>query len=163
MYVELHPSEINYLQDSISSDFRDGTPLLDTFRDLLYGDLLPEDIRTITVFWWEERGKWYVHSGHRRLYLFKRLQKQGVVDTLQVSELDRIPWRSVRRKNSSTNMGKSVTVRKDKSFVGNLGNIIQQWRNEDTSSSDDEYSSDNYSEYESYDDDSYTSSDDYYY
>ncbi|XP_006812498.1 uncharacterized protein LOC102803871 [Saccoglossus kowalevskii] len=159
MIVELYPSEILYLQDSISPIFNNGIPMLATFRDLLYGDLSVDDIRTISVFQWDVRGEcqWYVHSGHRRLYMFKRLQKQGVVDTITAWELHKVRWGSVHRKNNSTTGGKSVVIRNDKSFVGNLGNIIKRWKNQ--------HHNEDYSQhYETvYYDTSSTSSDDYYY
>ncbi|XP_077990435.1 uncharacterized protein LOC144444776 [Glandiceps talaboti] len=149
--IDLRPSEIRYLHDTIAEHFRNGTGMLDTFKDLLYKDLTPGDIPTIQVFRYEN--KWYVYSGHRRLYLYKRLQKQRVIDKVTVEEVDddEINWKKVHEKDTSENDGKSVEVRGDKSFVGRLGQIVKEWKNSQSDSSDSssEYSDSDY-EYSSY-------------
>ncbi|XP_077990700.1 uncharacterized protein LOC144445023 [Glandiceps talaboti] len=128
MFAQLRPSEIQYLQNSIDAFFSDGRHILGTFNDLLYKDITPNDIRCIAVVFWQN--EWYVYNGHRRLYLYKRLEKQGVIDEISVWVVQprNIKWNEVHQKNTSMNGGRSVTIRCDDQFHGKLGHIIKQWK-----------------------------------
>ncbi|XP_077990724.1 uncharacterized protein LOC144445048 [Glandiceps talaboti] len=144
--IELRPSEIRFLHNSIANHFRNGTDILVTFEDLLYQNITPDDIPIIRVF--RRNRKWYIYQGHRRLYIYKRLQKQCVINAVTVKEVKgrKIDWDKVRRKDTSENDGKSVTIRGDDKFHGRLGQIVQNWIN--TNSDSDECSSDSDRDYE---------------
>ena len=80
--MQLRPSNIRFTQDSIGCRFTDGKRLTDTFRELLYGLITPDDIENIEVVQYD--GVWWALTGNRRLYLYQRLQDLGVVEYISV-------------------------------------------------------------------------------
>ena len=79
------PSSIRFTQDSISEQFeRDsGETLEETFRQLLYGETSVEAVSMIKVVWC--KGTYWVTSGNKRLYLYRRLQEKGRLSTVPVA------------------------------------------------------------------------------
>ena len=83
MAIHLRPSKIRYCQDTIGSRFSDRRlTLANTFRELLYGDIMVDDIECIEVVSWE--GNWWTYTGNRRLYLYKRLEDLGIISHISV-------------------------------------------------------------------------------
>ena len=82
MTQTLSPSEIRYSQDSISHKFHDGNLLTSTFARLISGQLSVTSLPTLECA--QKDGNWYVSSGNRRLFLYKKLQEAGVISTITV-------------------------------------------------------------------------------
>ena len=80
--MQLRPSNVRFTQDSIGCRFTDEKRLTDTFRELLYGSITPDDIENIEVVQYD--GVWWALTGNRRLYLYRRLQDLGVVEYISV-------------------------------------------------------------------------------
>uniref|UniRef100_K1Q100 Uncharacterized protein n=1 Tax=Magallana gigas TaxID=29159 RepID=K1Q100_MAGGI len=105
----MHPSDIRFTHDSIESYFSDGYSIPETFRQILWGKITPEDLPLIEIMKYE--GQWFVIRGNRRLFLFQQLAKRVksiIVDYwpvvailaymyLVVQSRDRKDSRSVRR------------------------------------------------------------------
>ena len=93
MSRQLRPSKIRYSRNSISSKFGDGTlTLVDTFEELLTGEITVDDIEHIEVVKWN--GNWRTYTGDRRLFLFKKLEELGIVSHISVVEVSLDQWRS---------------------------------------------------------------------
>jgi len=81
---DMRPSNIRFTQDSISDEFGDSCKtLVETFRELLYGDLDIDDIEQITVVKYQRQ--YWVVSGNRRLYIFQKLEEEDCLDTVPVT------------------------------------------------------------------------------
>lgn len=89
MGSNMAPSEIRFTQDSISEQFRSGQSLENTFRQLLNGQTSVASIGALQVVYYE--GKYWVVSGNRRLYLYRKLQEKGRLSTVPVvvTQIDR--------------------------------------------------------------------------
>ncbi|XP_077864682.1 uncharacterized protein LOC102808134 [Saccoglossus kowalevskii] len=124
--VELKPSEIYYLHDSIDCRFQDGTHILDTFRELLYKTINPSLIRKIAVH--NTNGKWRAYAGNRRLYIFRRLERLGVVDYITAWQVWRVDPDAWRKRETTQNGGTSVQIRNDPQFNAKINRIINEWR-----------------------------------
>ena len=74
--IKLYVEDIYFLQDSINSEFQDGTHLLDVFQDLLEDENSPSDFPDITVV--KHINKYFAFDGNRRLYLFKVRQNTPI-------------------------------------------------------------------------------------
>ncbi|CAE8646609.1 unnamed protein product [Polarella glacialis] len=91
--TRLKPNEICFTHDSIQSKFRDGRPLLDTFRQLKEGSVKVTDIPTIQVCWQPAAGydaRFWTYTGNRRLWVFRQLQELGHVQEIEVVVVDKI-------------------------------------------------------------------------
>ncbi|XP_070533430.1 uncharacterized protein [Ptychodera flava] len=125
-WVQLRPSEIYFLHDSIDCRFRDGRALLHTFDELLSGKISVSDIQRIAVFYWDERQKWHIYAGNRRLYLYKILEELGVVEKINVWKVWTVNWDAVDKKNTTVNGGISVEIRNDHNFDVRLREVIKR-------------------------------------
>jgi hypothetical protein len=112
--LRLRPSDILYSQDSIKRQFTDGKTLEFSFEQLLNDELTEEDIEPIEVVE-DKDGLCWALNGHRRLFLYKMLERFHVVDTIPVKVLDLRDNATRRlfqdRKTTDTN-GTSIKVRK---------------------------------------------------
>ncbi|XP_070533433.1 uncharacterized protein [Ptychodera flava] len=122
----LRPSEIHFVHDTIDCHFQDGDHLLDTFKELLHGNISPRDIKTIAVI--RQNGTWYVHAGNRRLFLYKKLEELGVIDYIPVWVVNRPNADAVRERYTTQNRGVSVSVRNDYDFEDKMHSIIDDWK-----------------------------------
>ena len=84
--ARLAPSSIRFTQDSISEQFgRDsGETLEETFRQLVYGETSVEAEPDLHLGVVCLDGVYWVISGNRRLYLYRRLEQKGLMDTVPV-------------------------------------------------------------------------------
>ena len=80
----LKPSEIRFTRDKIESEFANGRKLTDTFEELLYKRIPTKFIEDIEVVYVD--GAWWALTGNRRLYLYKRLEKLGVISKISVNK-----------------------------------------------------------------------------
>ncbi|XP_070533431.1 uncharacterized protein [Ptychodera flava] len=124
--ITLRPSQIYFLHDSIDCRFRDGTPLLKTFEELLYGEKSVSNIQIIAVFHW--KGQWWIYAGHRRLFLYKRLEELGILAEITVRKVWKVNWEAVNKKMTTQNGGTSVEIRNDHNFDVKLRDVINKWR-----------------------------------
>lgn len=85
--TRLHPEYIKFTQDSIKAQFMDGRELSSTLEDLLYGRKTVDDIPPIEVVEDLEDCGWWALTGNRRLYLYRKLEQLGVVETIPVIEV----------------------------------------------------------------------------
>ncbi|XP_077869478.1 uncharacterized protein LOC144361010, partial [Saccoglossus kowalevskii] len=125
--IDLKPSQIFFLHDTIDCRFRNGTHILDTFGELLYKKKNPSAIRKIGVY--NSNGKWRVYAGNRRLYIFRKLESLGVVDEITVWEVERVKPDVLKKKDTTENGGTSVEIRNDPAFDEKIKCIINEWRN----------------------------------
>ncbi|XP_041354564.1 uncharacterized protein LOC121372333 isoform X1 [Gigantopelta aegis] len=117
------PSKLLHAQDSIQHRFRDGRTLDSSLRDLLRypnpEDRLPRmDVMTYG-------GKHFVVDGNRRLYLLKKLEAAGLVNTVSVNMLP-FDFYYFNRKHTTDCEGVSIRIRNDFSMESKIRNIIQQ-------------------------------------
>ena len=104
--IELSPSDIRFMQDSISRRFRNGNSVNGTIRKIFKGEwsvhCLPQ-IRVVNL------NGCYFSFDNRRLYVYKVLQHHGFLETVQVNVAPISQFQ--RRKLTTRNAGMSVTVR----------------------------------------------------
>lgn len=82
--MNISPSEIRFTQESISNKFKDGEhTILSTFQDLYLGNLSADDLPLLHVVT-DERNKTWVVKGNRRLFVYKKLQEYGKLNTVRV-------------------------------------------------------------------------------
>ncbi|XP_070535181.1 uncharacterized protein [Ptychodera flava] len=125
-WVQLRPSEIYFLHDSIDCRFRDGRSLLDTLDELLSRKISVSDIQRIAVFYWDEKHNWHIYAGNRRLYLYKILEALGIVEKIDVWKVWKVHWDAVDKKNTTLNGGTSVEIRNDHNFDVRLREVIKR-------------------------------------
>ena len=80
----LRPSEIEFSQNSIGNRFHGGDTLLRVFKKLVIGDLTPDDLPYIKVRWYD--GGWMAFEGNRRLFLYLKLEEEGLLDEIPVDK-----------------------------------------------------------------------------
>jgi len=85
-------------------EFSNGESLEDTLDGIRYGGISVSSIPEISVM--KKDGKFYA-DGNRRLWLFKELEKEGILSTITVNIIDKIP----KRKFTTTNDGLYVRIR----------------------------------------------------
>ncbi|XP_077870169.1 uncharacterized protein LOC144363093 [Saccoglossus kowalevskii] len=124
--VVLRPSQIYFLHDSIDCRFQDKTNMLETFRQLLYKEINPAAIQPIAVF--DKNDKWWVYAGNRRLYLFRKLEEYGVVKYITAWKVRKIDPDEWKKRNTTTNGGRSVSIRNARQFEAKMQNIVREWR-----------------------------------
>src|SRR6218665_474357 len=99
-HSRMRPSDIRYSQDSIGSRFRDGRYLSDTFDQLLNRRISVDEVESIEVV--EVRSLYWALTGHRRLYLYRKLEDIGELHTIPVRERS-ISDYSVKRRFENIN------------------------------------------------------------
>jgi hypothetical protein len=123
------PSQIFFSQDNIKSRFSDNKTLEDTFRKLLNDELTEDDIEPIEVVK-DGSGLWWALHGHRRLFLYKILERIHHVDAIPVKVLD-FEDNKVRRlfeeRKTTTTDGKSIRVRDRPLLEGTLRQIGKEF------------------------------------
>src|SRR6218665_156259 len=126
--MRLRPSEVLFTQDSIGGRFQDRVYLTETFEELLYRRITPDEIEPIEVVL--RRGIWWALTGNRRLYLYKKLQPLGIVQTIPVVERFEtepgVMYQLQRRMTTDTN-GKTIKCRQSQADVM-INNIIDRWK-----------------------------------
>lgn len=106
MVDELKPSEIRYCQSSIRPTFFNGDKIGETLDEILEDELDVDDISTIQVC--RKGTRWYTLD-NRRLWVFKKAEKFGKCDEIEVEETDEIE----ERKFTTNCRGKFIEVRGD--------------------------------------------------
>ncbi|XP_006812496.2 uncharacterized protein LOC102803631 [Saccoglossus kowalevskii] len=124
--IQLKPSEIYFLHDSIKGQFRDGRHLLDTFKELLYKRISPSQIEKIVVY--SANSKWRVYAGNRRLYIYKKLEVLGVVEYITAWKVLTLNPYTLRKRDTTKNGGASVRIRNDPLFEGKITWIVEEWK-----------------------------------
>ncbi|KAH3867153.1 uncharacterized protein LOC127867457 [Dreissena polymorpha] len=109
----MRPSDIRFCQESVSNKFRDGTRFVELEDDIAAGRRTVQSIPPIEIA--RYKGKWY-SLDNRRLRVFKKLERKGLLDEIRVKVVENIPeW-----KLTTTNKGTSVEIRRVKRFGTNL-------------------------------------------
>ena len=123
------PSEIRFTHGVIEQRFSDGTPLEETFRKILNGEILmnAKTMPPLVVMYYG--GYWYVIKGNRRLYLLRKLEQLGIISNIKVV---RQPFDGflLERNYTTTNAGMSATVKGRPKFDGRLNRIFKEWRDQ---------------------------------
>ena len=81
------PSEIYFTHDSINPYFSCGRGIIDTYEELRTGFKDVTDIPMMTVA--QLNGEWYTYTGNRRLWVFRRLQREGYIYEIEVHATNR--------------------------------------------------------------------------
>ena len=121
----IRPTELKFCHGTISSRFRDGTPLHKMFSDILYGRLNLNDIPTLDAMYDPFRGNLCVIDGNRRLYVLQKLESYGVISDISVT-VRNFDAEVFKRENSSVCKGNHVKIRGE---IDVSGNIEQIWEN----------------------------------
>jgi hypothetical protein len=110
---EMAPSNIYFTHDSISEEFGHdtGETIEETYRQLLHGELTVNEIPPISVVYFD--CKYWAISGNRRLYIYKRLEVENIIDTVPV-KIEPLNKKKFLRKRSTRNDGEDVRIREDK-------------------------------------------------
>jgi len=88
----LDPINIRFTQDSIGGQFTDGRKLEDTFKELLYGRLSVDEIESIEVI--NQDSSWWATMGNRRLYIYQKLRRLGIISSIPVTHMHWTPVNS---------------------------------------------------------------------
>ena len=80
----MRPSDIRFTHDGIQYMFTDGRTLTETFRQLLRKVTTTENIPKMEVM--QNKGKWFVVRGNRRLFVNKELEKRNQIAQVQVTK-----------------------------------------------------------------------------
>jgi hypothetical protein len=105
------PSAIYFSQDSISSQFQDGSTVQHLITNLANGTTSPSSIPAIRIFWKRDWARW-VTLDNRRLYAFK--QARRTKHDLQIRYV-KTNMQTVQRESfklTSKNRGASIRVRR---------------------------------------------------
>ncbi|XP_062583857.1 uncharacterized protein LOC134245602 [Saccostrea cucullata] len=124
--VYMRPSQIRYTHDSIQANFRNGTPMEHTFRQLVFQKIQVDSLPMIQVT--QHNGYWYVVRGNRRLFLLKKLEKLGRVTTVQMVKKPFDPDVFNRQYTTKDN-GISVRIRGDPDLDLKLQKIWTEYQN----------------------------------
>ncbi|CAE7204609.1 unnamed protein product [Symbiodinium natans] len=130
--MKLRPEEIFFSHDSISCRFSCGRFIEDTYQQLRDGDIHVSIIPRMTVC--EVDGEWFAFNGNRRLWVFKKLALEGILQEVQVYVTDRsIP----RRRFTTDTEGRRIEVRhrSDLDFPPPGPRICARFQNEATQQS----------------------------
>lgn len=104
----MHPSDIRFTHDSIESYFSDGYSIPETFRQILWGKITPEDLPLIEIMKYE--GQWFVIRGNRRLFLFQQLAKRGRLHGVKVQPIN-FDQHLFQSQYTSSTKGKTTLIR----------------------------------------------------
>lgn len=102
--LRLAPSEIRFSQDSISCHFQDGGLVNGIVDDICEGRV---DVKTIPPISVAKVNNRFYSADNRRLYVFRVLEKRGVLSHIDVRLVDHI----YPDKMTTENEGVSVEVR----------------------------------------------------
>ena len=83
----MRPSSIFFTHDSIKNRFRDGRLVRETLRQLQEHEIQPSVIPIMHVCRQEIPGygnRFWAYTGNRRLWVFRELSKEGVVNEIKV-------------------------------------------------------------------------------
>ncbi|XP_078489790.1 uncharacterized protein LOC144746290 isoform X2 [Ciona intestinalis] len=100
----LAPLDIRFSQDSIRSSFQDGRSIIQAIIDIRNGRMEATDFPTISVIF--KNGNYYT-GDNRRLYVFRVLQCEGILNRVPVYTTTYIN----PRKFTTVNQGVSIRVR----------------------------------------------------
>ncbi|XP_078489791.1 uncharacterized protein LOC144746290 isoform X3 [Ciona intestinalis] len=100
----LAPLDIRFSQDSIRSSFQDGRSIMQAIIDIRNGRMEATDFPTISVIF--QNGNYYT-GDNRRLYVFRVLQCEGILNRVPVYTTTYIN----PRKFTTYNQGVSIRVR----------------------------------------------------
>ena len=135
--ISLKPSDVRYTHDTIPAQFHDGRTLISTMKDLLYerveirlgdGDVPPIEVMQTEETEGGKSGKmWYVVNGNRRLYVFRRLEKCGALQEMQVvtRKYDAI---EMDKHFLTRNHGRTVTVTNDAGLSEKIVKEVAKWK-----------------------------------
>ncbi|KAK3578611.1 hypothetical protein CHS0354_002183 [Potamilus streckersoni] len=123
---QMRPSQLRFTHDSISSRFKDGHTMEETFMQLLNGEISLKEVRSLVAM--EYQGYWFVVRGNRRLYIMKKLEDIGNISTISVL-LQTFDQQVFVKQFSTKNMGLSLKVRGDPFLEQKLNRIVSEWRN----------------------------------
>jgi len=79
--LRLRPSDVLYSRASISQ-----ATIVETFRQLVNGAISVDDVLPMKVFRYQNK-YWAAHSGNRRLYVFRKLEEFGLIETISANVL----------------------------------------------------------------------------
>ena len=102
----MKPSQIYYSQNSINERFDNGYTIYATLNACKNHPFVIYEIPPIRVC--KKDGKWYTLD-NRRLWVFKRLEEQGHVDSVRIKKVS--PSLLTAQKFTTTNGGESVEIR----------------------------------------------------
>nr|XP_039268685.1 uncharacterized protein LOC120343544 [Styela clava] len=109
--IWVRPSDVRYTQDSILPYFQDGDTIMDVARKIAQKKLNVDDIPLIKIVKKEDK---FWSLDNRRLYLFKLLQTNNLLDLVEARHVD--ISRLTEEKFTTENNGKSARLR---SGIGN--------------------------------------------
>jgi len=115
--IHLLPSEIRFSQDSIHNLFQDGGRVNALVEDLQSGRTELNRIPLISVVKLDNK---YYSMDNRRLYVFRVLQKRGVIGVIKV----RLATRYNPQKFTTENDGYRIRVRRDKTHPHTFDDIF---------------------------------------
>lgn len=125
--LTLRPSKIRFSQGSIGCRFSNGTPLTCVFAHPISGSLKVTDLPGIEVL--SMNGHWWTVTGNRRLFLYRKLEEVGVVETISVQKSWMCPTSDLfKRKFTNVCGGKKVSCRQ-KFLQSSLNEIVSEWKN----------------------------------
>ena len=111
MMLELKPSDILYSQDSISNQFHCGIRYIgDTLDQLLIDSSYVQRIPNIQVV---ERNGTLFSMDNRRLWVFKKAEELGRLETIDVKQTSSFN----RNKFTTKNGGASIRIRGDPEVI----------------------------------------------
>ena len=76
--VYISPMQVYFSHDSISSRFRCGRFVQNTFREILSGQTSVSALPLMQITW--RNSKWWAFTGNRRLWVFRELAALGAID-----------------------------------------------------------------------------------
>lgn len=116
----MKPSQIYYSQNSINEKFDNGYTIYATLNACKNHPFVIYEIPPIRVC--KKDGKWYTLD-NRRLWVFKRLEEQGHVDSVRIKQVS--PSLLTAQKFTTTNGGESVEIRNRTDWFFNQ---LPEWR-----------------------------------
>ena len=110
-FLFLKPSEIRFTQAKCSPNFRNGSPISETYLQLADGSIEKRDVEMLRVVEYNRDGNMY-SVDNRRLAVFRLLEQNGHAKVVKVrvlarSELHEGEW---KKKFSTTTDGRSITI-----------------------------------------------------
>ncbi len=80
--INIDPSIIYFTHSKIRNRFSGCNKTIDdTYNEIILGNTLINDIPRISVHYYNDK---YISLNNRRLYLFKKLQKEKIINTIYV-------------------------------------------------------------------------------
>ena len=104
--MKLRPSQIRFMQDSISSDFKNGQSVNERAVDLARGNITPKNFPTIRVV--KKNGVYYSFD-NRRLYIFRYAELRNSIEEVEVKKVS--PNLLNPSKFTTKNHGREIVVR----------------------------------------------------